>query len=86
VPAKNSAEPASPETDELSFEEAVAQLEAIVDRIERGEIGLERALAEYERGVRLVTRCRSILDQVEQRIDELSAPLSEPPDAGPGDE
>jgi len=67
--------PAPPPTpiDDLSFEDAVAQLEAIVEKIERGEIGLERALAEYERGVRLVSRCSTILATVEQRIEELAS-------------
>lgn len=57
----------------LTFEEAVAQLEEIIDRVEQGKIGIERALVEYERGVKLVNRCKSILSTVEQRIEELGA-------------
>ena len=44
----------------LNYEEAVARLERIIDRIEAGEVGLEESLAEYERGVLLVARCRQL--------------------------
>ncbi|MEM7680547.1 MAG: exodeoxyribonuclease VII small subunit [Planctomycetota bacterium] len=54
-----------------SFEQALERLETIIDRIESGEVGLEDAIAEYEAGVALVQRCRSILDRAEQRISEL---------------
>ncbi|MFG0273543.1 MAG: exodeoxyribonuclease VII small subunit [Phycisphaerales bacterium] len=57
---------------EVSFEEAIERLEAIIDRIERGEVGLEESLSEYERGVGLIRRCREVLDTAEQRIAELS--------------
>ena len=62
---------------ELSFEQAIERLEAIVERVEQGEIGLEQAIAEYERGVGLVKRCREILARAEQRVTELSGHLSE---------
>jgi exodeoxyribonuclease VII small subunit len=64
---------------EVSFEEAIERLEGIIDRIERGEVGLEESLTEYERGVGLIRRCREVLDQAEQRIAELSI------DAGSGE-
>ncbi len=54
-----------------SFEQAIEQLEAIIDRIESGEIGLERSIAEYERGVALIRRCRQVLESAEQRVEEL---------------
>lgn len=72
---------ASKDAPELRFEEAVEQLEAIIERIERGEVGLEESLEEYEKGVALVKRCRDILGRVEQRITELSKGLDEA-DAG----
>ncbi|MBL8761348.1 MAG: exodeoxyribonuclease VII small subunit [Phycisphaerae bacterium] len=58
---------------ELSFEEALAQLEAIVEKIEGGEVGLESALAECERGESLLKRCRDVLERAEQKVEELSA-------------
>lgn len=59
---------------DVSFEEALASLERIIDRIESGKVGLEDSIAEYERGVDLLRRCRAILDRAEQRVAELSAP------------
>lgn len=55
------------------YEEAVDRLEAIVERIESGEIGLEESIAAYEQGVALLKRCREILGRAEQRITELDA-------------
>lgn len=58
--------------DELSFEESLEQLEGLIERVESGEIGLEEAIAQYERGTALVKRCRSVLDVAEKRIAELT--------------
>lgn len=57
---------------EMNYEQAVGALEAIIDRIESGEIGLEDAVKAYERGSALKKRCEEILSQAEQRIEELS--------------
>ena len=56
----------------MSFEQALEGLESIVERIERGEVGLEESIAEYERGVALIKRCREILGRAEQRVEELN--------------
>lgn len=56
----------------VKFEEAVEQLESIIDRIESGEVGLEDCLAQYERGMALIKQCRAILTKAEQKIAELS--------------
>ncbi len=58
--------------EEMPFEDAIARLEAIIERVERGQVGVERAMAEYEQGVKLVARCRAVLARVEQRIEELA--------------
>jgi exodeoxyribonuclease VII small subunit len=71
--------------DGLTFEQAMAQLEAIVERVESGQIGLELALAEYERGVALVKRCREVLQRAELKVEELSA-LAAPSEQEPSDE
>lgn len=57
---------------DLSYEDAVAQVEQIADRIESGEIGLEDSLKQYERGMALIRHCRAILDRAEQRVSELT--------------
>ena len=54
------------------FEDAIAQLETIIDQIESGQIGLEESITQYERGMKLVTRCQSILDDARRRIAELT--------------
>ncbi|WP_460182846.1 exodeoxyribonuclease VII small subunit [Thermopirellula anaerolimosa] len=51
-----------------SFEEALADLERIVRRLESGELGLQESLAEYEKGVRLIRTCHRLLADAEQRI------------------
>ncbi len=56
---------------EPDFEQAIDQLEQIIDEVESGEVGLEQSLKHYEQGMKLVDRCRTILDQAEQRIAEL---------------
>ncbi|MCI0464932.1 MAG: exodeoxyribonuclease VII small subunit [Gemmataceae bacterium] len=55
-------------SDNLTFEQALAELEGIVRALEHGEIGLEESLAQYERGVGLLKRCYGQLRQAEQRI------------------
>jgi len=56
-----------------TFEQAIEQLEAITERIESGQVGLEESLKQYEQGMKLIGRCRGILDTAEQRIVELTA-------------
>lgn len=60
----------------MGYEEAIAEWEAIIDRIESGEVGLEESLVLYQRGMALQARCRSILDKVEQSFNELTPPKS----------
>lgn len=56
-----------------SFEQAIDQLEELIEQIESGEIGLEDALKRYEDGTKLIQRCRSILDSAEKKIAELTS-------------
>ena len=71
--AKPSVDPAlEAEVAALSYEEAIEELEAIIDRMEKGEVALEDSLREYARGDALVRRCRTVLDQAEQRIEQIS--------------
>jgi len=56
---------------EPSFEQALAQLEAIVDRLEEGDLELEQALADFEQGVKLTRRCAGELANAERRIEIL---------------
>ncbi|GIW74788.1 MAG: hypothetical protein KatS3mg103_1310 [Phycisphaerales bacterium] len=60
-----------------TFEEALAEVEAIIERIESGQSGLEQSIGEYERGVRLLARCKDLLRHAEQRIEEVTDRLRE---------
>lgn len=62
---------ASEAKDEMSFEDALEALEAVVDKLEDGELPLEQALSEFERGVALSRRCSEELDSADRRIEIL---------------
>ena len=55
----------------MTFEEALAKLEAIVSQIEEGKIPLEEAIDKYADGIKLVKQCRAILDSAEKKIQLL---------------
>lgn len=65
---------------DLSYEDAAERVEAISDRIESGEIGLEESLAQYEQAMKLLAHCKRILDRAEQRITELTPDDAAQPD------
>jgi exodeoxyribonuclease VII small subunit len=56
----------------VTFEEAQKELEAIVQRLESGEVPLDEALKLWERGEKLYRFCRERLDGAEGRIEELA--------------
>jgi exodeoxyribonuclease VII small subunit len=56
---------------ELSFEDAIKELTAIVANIEQGQVPLETSLKQYERGMNLIKHCRNILQQAEKRIEKI---------------
>lgn len=58
-------------TEEPSFETALAALEKIVERLEKGELPLEESLKLYEEGIRLSRLCHGKLEEAEGRIEML---------------
>lgn len=58
--------------DELSFEAALTELEAIVARLESGEMSLEESLEVFERGQRLATHCSRQLEAAVLRVEQLT--------------
>jgi exodeoxyribonuclease VII small subunit len=60
-----------------TFEQALAELEAVVARLEDDSVGLEEALKLFERGVKLAHRCRQQLSAVEGRVEQLLAEAAE---------
>ncbi len=53
---------------EITFEEAISELQSVVERLEAGKVALEDSLALYERGVALVKICNERLDTAQQRV------------------
>jgi exodeoxyribonuclease VII small subunit len=56
----------------LPFEKALAELEAIVQRLEHGDVALEESIKIYERGEALKRRCEELLRQAEARVDKIT--------------
>ena len=59
--------------EELSFEDAIAALEAKVEELSRSDVPLDRALAAFEEGLALYRRCHDMLAKAEQRVTKLVA-------------
>ena len=57
---------------ELSFESAMSDLEALVTKIETGNLSLEDSLKEFENGIKLSRICQSALKDAEHRVKILS--------------
>lgn len=64
--------PAAPIDASMTFEQAQAELETLITRIEGGQVGLEESMVAYERGVALLKHCRGILEKAEQTFTDLS--------------
>ena len=56
----------------LGYEEAVQQLERLVESIESGDVSLEASLAAYTKGEQLLRHCKGLLDRAELSVRELS--------------
>ncbi len=57
---------------EFSFQRALKELEAIVGRLERGDVELEESIAIYERGEALREHCDRLLKQAEAKVEKLT--------------
>jgi exodeoxyribonuclease VII small subunit len=58
--------------DEMTFEEALRELEQTVTRLERGEVPLEESIALYERGAALKARCEAKLKDAEEKVSKIT--------------
>ena len=61
-----------PDTSIKDFEAAIGELEAIVKKLEEGDLALEQSLVLYERGVQLSRFCAARLEEAERRIEILN--------------
>lgn len=73
MPKKIDAEQAS-----ATFEEAMAELEELVARMEAGELPLEASVAAYQRGSELVKHCAAQLERVERQVKLLEGDMLKP--------
>ena len=59
------------EVEDLSFEQAFAELEEVIQQLEEGDLTLDEAMALFERGVALASQCNTQLDAAELRVQQL---------------
>jgi len=55
----------------VSFEKALEELEAIAVKLERGELGLDESIAEFEKGIKYAKYCHDKLEEAERKINIL---------------
>jgi len=60
-----------PDIAAMSFEDALAELEQIVRRLEGGQVKLDEAILSYERGAQLKRHCERKLNEAQQRVDRI---------------
>jgi exodeoxyribonuclease VII small subunit len=77
--------PGAPEVPAMSFEQALAELEKIVQDLERGQLDLEAAIQAYERGTALKEHCQRKLQEAQLRVEKITLgpdgrPRTEPMD------
>lgn len=60
-------------SDTFDFEQALAELEQLVERMEQGELSLEQSLKDFERGIALTRACQGALKEAEQKVRILTS-------------
>jgi exodeoxyribonuclease VII small subunit len=71
-PAKLKSKTTLPPVKELSYEQALAELETIVTSLESSKLPLDETMSLYERGQALTKHCVELLDKAELRVKQLS--------------
>jgi exodeoxyribonuclease VII small subunit len=66
------AETSNTDVKTLTFEKALAELEQIVQKLERGDVVPEESVTIYERGEALKRRCEELLRQAEARVEKIT--------------
>lgn len=60
------------DADDVDFEQALAEVEHIVDELEGGELGLQDSLQQYEFGIKRLKQCHALLQNAERKVMLLS--------------
>lgn len=53
------------------FEQALGELETLVQKLESGELSLDESLLEFKKGVELTRHCQQVLDNAQQTVEQL---------------
>jgi exodeoxyribonuclease VII small subunit len=72
-------ETTAPSVEEMSFEQAMRELETVVGQLERGDVALDASIALYERGAKLKKRCEDELKRAEEKVASLTLDASGTP-------
>jgi len=64
---------------EPDFEQALKRLNALVEKLESGQLPLEESVAAFEEGVKLTRHCETLLDSADQRLQVLACTIHESP-------
>lgn len=78
--SKDTAKAAPAAVDTLSFEQALEELDALVRKMESGELSLDDSIAAYRRGAQLAQHCQGKLAAAEQEITKLDGEVLRPLD------
>ncbi|MCK0168777.1 exodeoxyribonuclease VII small subunit [Jannaschia sp. S6380] len=60
------------EIETMSFEQAIAELEKVVNQLDRGDVPLEESIRLYERGAALKARCETKLKEAEEKVEQIT--------------
>ncbi len=61
----------SGDTQNLSFEQSMSELESLVENMEKGEMSLDESLSAFEEGIKLTRSCQKSLQEAEQKVEIL---------------
>jgi exodeoxyribonuclease VII small subunit len=85
-PAAELQGPVSRTSKPIEFEQALGELESLIERLERGDLPLDEALKLFERGVALTRHCQTSLQAAQQKVEILLKRSGAPPEVVPFDE
>ena len=69
--SRDAPDPATPNLEKLSFEQALGELEKIVAQMERGDVALEDSIALYQRGAALKAHCEAKLKDAQLKVEQI---------------
>jgi exodeoxyribonuclease VII small subunit len=58
-------------TKPAQFEKSITELEQVVAALEKGDVSLDDALKQFEQGIKLTRTCQTLLNQAEQKVEQL---------------